>query len=229
MEKEIWDIVKATDFKNVSNTSTIRILDIGCGPGNAFYHFYANFGTENFLGIEQRCLSQIKGIPSAFKSYDNKDISNWKDDQDENPIDPYSYFQKLIEYKILNLNTELNENEFNSLFLKKIRWNTKVEKSNIFKNTSRKFDLILLSKVLHYKGIKNPHCVIKKCINLLTKNGLIFIKSPKINKDTNKRRKVDEETFNEWIKDLNKYKEIEDDCEFLYFLGTKYYTLPNKK
>jgi len=230
MEKEIWNIVRATDFKNVSYPSKIRILDIGCGPGNAFFHFFVNFGTSNFTGIEQKSLSQIKGTLCAFKTYGCKKLSKCLEkhsEENQDTIDPYFYFQKLIEYNILNLITGLNENEFNSLFIDKILWETKIEESNIFENTINKFDLILLSKVLHYRDIDNPNFVIKKCMNLLTENGLIFIKSRKTNESSN-CIKVDEETFKAWIKDLNEFKEIEDDCEFLYFLGTKYYTVPNK-
>lgn len=230
MEKEIWNIVRATDFKNVSDPSKIRILDIGCGPGNAFYHFFADFETTYFTGIEKKSKDNIKEDLCAFKTYGCKKLAKCLKKhsvENQDTIDPYFYFQKLIEYKILNPNPKVNKNEFKSLFLDKIHWGTKIEESNIFENTINKFDLILLSKVLHYKDIDNPHCVIKESTDLLTENGLIFIKSPKI-KEPSTHRKVDEETFKAWIKDLNEFKEIEDDCEFLYFLGTKYYTVPNK-
>lgn len=241
MEKEIWNIVRATDFKNVSYPSKIRILDIGCGPGNAFFHFFVNFGTSNFTGIEMNCLSQIKVGLYEFKDYGNKKLCDCLYEhfiKNQDTIDPYFYFQKLIEYKILNPNPKVNKNEFKSLFLDKIHWGTKIEESKIFENTSSKFDLIILSKVLHYKDIDNPDFVIKNCMNLLTEDGLIFIKSRKT-EESNKSnilnnpkkrelRKVNEKIFVKWTKNLKEFKEIEDDCEFLYFLGTKYYTVPKK-
>lgn len=220
MEKEIWNIVKDTDFKNLSK---IKILDIGCGPGNAFFHFYVNFGTSDFIGIEMNCLHQIKKIDSAFNYYYNNDLhfdlTNYYS-ENQNTIDLYFYFKKLAEYDILKLTTEINEDKFKSLFMDKILWGMKIEKSKFLEKTNNKFDLIILSNVLHYKAIKNPRRVIKKCINLLTKDGLIFIKSP-INNNLNKRRIVNKEIFEEWIKNLKEYREIENDNGFFYFLGKK--------
>ena len=58
--KEVWEIVESTDYKNIPDLSTIRILDIGCGLGNAFFHFNKILGTSNFIGFEMKSLSQIK-------------------------------------------------------------------------------------------------------------------------------------------------------------------------
>ena len=215
-EKEIWDLVKYTDFKN---PSTIKILDVGCGVGNAFFHFYVNpdFKTSDFIGIEMNCLHQIKGDRAAFNNYyDDDDLRDWRDKQ--RTIDPYLYFQKLIELRFLKPDPKINEPKFKSLFMDKILWGTKIEKSKFLEKTNDKFDLIILSDVLHYKAIKNPRCVIKKCMNLLTKDGLIFVKSP-INNNLNKRRIVNKEIFEEWTKNLKEYREIENDNRFLYFLG----------
>lgn len=216
-EKEIWDIVKDTDFKK---PSIIKILDIGCGVGNVFFHFYVNpdFATSDFIGIEMNCLHQIKGDRAAFNNYDDDDLRDWLDKQ--RTYDPYLYFQKLIKLKFLKPDPQINEHKFKSLFMDKILWGMKIEKSKFLEKTNNKFDLIILSNVLHYKAIKNPRRVIKKCINLLTKDGLIFIKSP-INNNLNKRRIVNKEIFEEWIKNLKEYREIENDNRFLYFLGIK--------
>lgn len=216
-EKEIWDIVKDTDFKN---PSTIKILDIGCGVGNVFFHFYVNpdFNTSDFIGIEMNCLHQIKRDRAAFNIYDDDDLREWLDKQ--RTYDPYLYFQKLIELELLKPDPKINEHKFNSLFMDKILWGTKIEKSKFLEKTNDKFDLLILSDVIHYKAIKNPRCVINKCINLLTKDGLIFVKSP-INNNLNKRRMVDKIIFEEWTMDLNKFKEIKNDKGFLYFLGKK--------
>ncbi len=218
-EKEIWNILMDTDFKDASK---IKILDIGCGPGDAFFHFYVNFGTSDFIGIELKSLNQIKGDLAAFKNYGGEDgekLLYWLD-ENRSTIDPYLYFQKLIDYDILKPDPKINEHKFKSLFMNKILWGTKIEESNIFKKPSDKYDLIILSKVLHYKDIDNPGFVIKNCVNLLTENGLIFIKSRKI-QETSKKRKIDEIIFEEWTENLKEHKKIENDSKFLYFLGKK--------
>lgn len=224
MEKEIWDILKLSDFIKVPNLSKLRILDIGCGPGNVFFHFYVDFGTTNFTGIEQKSKADIEKDPCKFNTYGcnklSKCIEEYFDDNDS--IDLFFYFIKLIDFKILKHIDKIDKAQFNAIFLdNKIHWNTEVESSTVFTNTNEKFDLIILSKVLHYKTIKDPIGLIKNCLSHLDEGGLIFIKSRKIKKETNKLRKVNEVIFKNWISSLKSFKAIDNKKEFMYFLGIK--------
>lgn len=175
--KKVWEIVKPADYKNISDLSNTKILDIGCGSGEAFSHFQKKFGTSNFKGFELKSLSQIKEKYGKI------------------------YFEK------------------------KIRFDTRID-PKFLETINDKFDLIILSKALHYKDIDNPRCVILECRNLLTKDGLIFIKSKRteinVNGELNpgsNRRIVDEKTFKKWTKNLKELRKITDDSGFLYFLG----------
>lgn len=224
MEKEIWDILKSSDFINVPDLSKLRIFDIGCGPGNAFYHFYADFGTTHFTGIEKKSKAKIEEDLCAFNTYRCKKLSKCLEEHfdDNDSIDIFFYYNKLLDFKILKYIDEIDEAQFNSIFIdKKIQWNTEVESSNVFIKKDEKFDLIILSKVMHYKTIKDPVTLIKNCLCLLEKGGLIYIKSRKIQKENNKHRMVDEAIFKNWTNCLGRYKAIDNNNEFLYFLGTQ--------
>lgn len=222
MEKEIWNILKSSDFINVPDLSKLRILDIGSGPGNAFYHFYGDFGTTYFTGIEKKSKAKIEEDLCAFNTYGCQKLSKCLEEHfhDNDSIDLFFYFNKLLDFNILKHIDKIDEVQFNTIFLdKKIQWNTEAESSNVFIKKDEKFDLILLSKVLHYKTIKNPVSLIKNCLSLLEEGGLIFVKSRKIEKETNMHRKVDETIFKNWINNLERYKAINNNNEFFYFLG----------
>ena len=51
MGKEVWEIISIRNFPKGTKKKELRILDIGCGVGNALFHFHNIFKTTDFIGI----------------------------------------------------------------------------------------------------------------------------------------------------------------------------------
>lgn len=64
--KNIWDFKDEIEALKEKN-SELKVLDLGCGNGNTFYHFYHQFKITNYLGIQ--CFEIIESLEKDQLSY----------------------------------------------------------------------------------------------------------------------------------------------------------------
>ena len=100
MKQEVWDYIHNSIFQKISRPN---ILDLGNGPGNAFFHFYHNYNKIKYIGVEEMCKQDIEKKQSLFRYYGKNDIQDYIYGQSS--FDLYNYSLK---YCITNVLINLN-------------------------------------------------------------------------------------------------------------------------
>lgn len=178
----------------------IKVLDLGCQFGNVFFHLYHEFDIKNYLGIEKESYKNIKSAPHQHSTYNGlllkelfeNDLYDFliKFKKEKSQERLYEYY-KLVFDKIINkestLNDKLDKGSFEKIYTnnKHFLFNTKIEDC-IIELTNEKFDIIVMSKILHYKVIGSPVKLINTAYEFLKTDGLLYIQNREIkNPDPN--------------------------------------------
>lgn len=139
----------------------INILDIGCGLGtNYWYNLHKILKFKKIIGIDKYSQEELK-------------IINELPNSSINSHDTYLKEMRRLNHYILNEQNILNEQEFTETFIfKKIE----VEKYSTTKSDCNKFELIIISQLLHLLKTKNEaRELVKKIQSNLNSNGYLYI------------------------------------------------------
>lgn len=228
--KNIWqfnDDIKLLKKKNGS----IKILDLGCGFGNVFFHFLHEYGIKSYLGIDKRSYDIIKTKESDHNQYnidfqkkfghDLNDLLHYNDSSNK----LYEYYRfiydEIISKNIHLINSLLCEDDFNNHYSNKsyFKYGTDIE---VFIESieNEKFDIIVMSKILHYKDIKDPKQLIKLAYSLLNENGFLYIQNNQISKPENKR-KITSKEIELWTEELFYKLDFGEDGNYSHYLFRK--------
>ncbi len=225
--KNIWEFNDDINSLKINNTN-IKILDLGCGFGNIFFHFYHEYNISKYLGIEIQSLDKIQSEQSQHYDYQGKLMTPnslndylWKKPENE----------RLYEYYKLVFQTIINERKKESIILNKTSFERIYKNKDYFKFDTKiedfiesiendKFDIIVMSKILHYKDIKYPKELIKSAYNFLTNNGILYIQNNKTDK-TSRKRKITSKEIESWTEDLFYRLDFGEDGNYSHYLFRK--------
>ncbi|MCI4667707.1 MAG: methyltransferase domain-containing protein [Bacteroidia bacterium] len=222
MEKYIWDFLESKDYLSGLRVEKPgkSILDLGCRHGNSLFHAYHRFGFEHCEGVDLGSLGFALSDAFFFNKYHNSLTESVVDLMDKND-DPE---QRLLAYYRLVANEKLTVEPLSGreAFWKQFRitYNKSVEDRLSEERGKNSFDLVLLAKVLHFHSLENPGQVVREAMAFVKEGGVLFIKTWVRNYPDGRRRDVDMEDINDWIKDF-KLIELIKEGELAYIFLKK--------
>ncbi len=219
MTKEVWELFNQWKLDEyLIKIQNVKILDLGCGPGNLLYHLYHQYKSLQYTGVEEKKIDELEKSISLFYDYDSKiDKVDLIDNQNKIPL--YKYYSEVARV-IIGINEPLSEKEFRIEIRNKINDGICIsdflrKKDNLYSS----YHLIVLSKVLHYRNVGPPKEVVNKCFNLLICKGYIAITLKK-NGFGSDRIEYSFQDLMDWTKDFTEI-EAEDSKDIIYYLGKK--------
>lgn len=219
MTKEVWELFNQWKLDEyLIKIQNVKILDLGCGPGNLLYHLYHQYKSLQYTGVEEKKIDELEKSISLFHDYDSKiDKVDLIDNQNKIPL--YKYYSEVARV-IIGINKPLSEKEFRIEIRNKINYGICI--SDFLRKKDNRYSsyhLIILSKVLHYRNVGPPKEVVNKCFNLLICKGYIVITLKK-NGFGSDRIEYSFQDLMDWTKDFTEIK-AEDSKDIIYYLGKK--------
>lgn len=199
------------------------VLDVGFGTGYKSYQLFHAKNDLHIIGIEKN--NKINLESDLYRLF-GQDHDNELEDifrKNNNKIKYYEFYEHIAK-KYLKTKS-ISENNYKTVF--DFQFDIKFEDYEK-KNDDKKFDLILLSNVLHYKDMIDIHQILLDTNLLLKQKGLIYVTFPRVDDDKD-RRKIDlddfEKLFREYFNILDCSKKNEKYEGRITILGEK--TPPN--
>lgn len=145
-----------------------RILDLGCNDPGSFFRLYHKYNFLEYFGIDISESINVS-IPYTASTRRPEELCL---PSNSSIYEKYDAFHK----HVLGSFHKLNKLAFEEIF--HFQLSTDISDSlKAFKKSNGKFDLIVLSNILHLYPNKNDASnLIKDCINVLELDGQIFIK-----------------------------------------------------
>lgn len=220
MAKEIWELFDQWKLDEyLLKTQNVKILDLGCGPGNLLYYLYHQNKSLQYTGVEEKGIDKLEEGWTSFPTYDGRiDLDDLLGDQTKIPL--YKYYFEIAKV-IIGINNPLSEEEFRIEIRNKI--NDGISISDFLSkkdNGYSRYHLIVLSKVLHFRNIGPPEEVIDECYNLLLSKGYIAITLKKNGFGSDNRIEYSFGDLLEWTRGFTQI-EANDTEDIIYYLGKK--------
>ncbi|PCJ23837.1 MAG: hypothetical protein COA97_10980 [Flavobacteriales bacterium] len=179
-ESNINGIIKSELSEAIKNNlkgNNLLGLDVGFGTGILSYQLVHLHNFSKIVGVESEKRNHLTN--EKYRSH-----SNFRQSVEGNPVlskyvveefDSYrkiiffQFYQKYVEEELGK--TPLNEGGFEEVFDSNFQFGTEVKNYS----WSNNYDMIILSRVLHYMEKEEQIDVLKKAVENLNKKGVLFI------------------------------------------------------
>lgn len=212
---KIFDTSYIDRIKSFITHQAESILDIGFGTGRNVYYSIHNLNSSDIYGCDIDTKDKIEKCESFYTDFSIEKgfhIFSEKLKDEFNSSGMIDYYNHYSEFAVKYLNkTPLPQKYLDSL-LANLEYGIGYE-DYLTKVENMKFDLIFLSRIIHYESVKHDE-LLSKCKSVLNESGLIYISFPR----DSGRQKINTFELTEFIQgiDLSIEKDENEDSIFIY-------------